>query len=50
MDTRSGEAGVWWRTELQPAFHVFKAGQTIFGVGQHIIGGVLHIIGQLKPF
>lgn len=34
MLSHSGESGVWWRTELQPAFYVFKFANNIIKAGR----------------
>lgn len=31
MLSKRGESGVWWRAELQPAYHVFKGAQRVVG-------------------
>ena len=45
MISRKGESGVWWRAELQPAYHVFKGAQ---GVVQGAAGGVGSLFNKLK--
>lgn len=31
MVSKRGESGVWWRAELQPAYHAFKGAQGVVG-------------------
>ena len=31
MVSKKGESGVWWRAELQPAYHAFKGAQGVVG-------------------
>lgn len=45
MVSKRGETGVWWRAELQPAYHVFKGAQ---GVVQGAAGTVGGIFNKLK--
>ncbi|DBA67670.1 TPA: hypothetical protein ACH3X2_001262 [Trebouxia sp. C0005] len=45
MISKKGESGVWWRAELQPAYHVFKGAQ---GVVQGAAGGVGSLFNKLK--
>ncbi len=45
MLSKKGESGVWWRAELQPAYHVFKGAQ---GVVQGAAGGVGSLFNKLK--
>ena len=40
MLSKKGETGVWWRAELQPAYHVFKT-------AQHVVGGAAGGVGSL---
>ena len=46
MLSKKGESGVWWRAELQPAYHVFKGFQ---GVVQGAAGGAGSLFNKLKP-
>ena len=45
MLSKKGESGVWWRAELQPAYHVFKGAQ---GVVQGAAGGVGGLFNKMK--
>ena len=45
MVSKRGETGVWWRAELQPAYHVFKGAQ---GAVQGAAGTVGGIFNKLK--
>jgi len=45
MISKKGESGVWWRAELQPAYHVFKGAQGVF---QGAAGGVGSLFNKLK--
>ena len=45
MLSKRGESGVWWRAELQPAYHVFKGAQ---GVVKGAAGGVNSLFKKIK--
>ena len=45
MLSKRGESGVWWRAELQPAYHAFKGAQ---GIVQGAAGNVGGLLNKLK--
>lgn len=42
MVSKRGESGVWWRAELQPAYHVFKGAQGAVQGAAGTVGGLLN--------
>ena len=45
MISKKGESGVWWRAELQPAYHLFKGVQSVVGT---VAGGAGGLFNKVK--